>query len=309
MTGGTGFVGRAVIRELSRRGHQIKALTRREQSTTAPGVTWVSGDLETPSALDRLVEGADVVVHIAGLIKARSTQDFFAGNEVGTRNLLNSIEGAAATKPVRFVHVSTIAAREPHLSPYAASKAAGEAVVRSAGDNIDWTILRPPAVYGPEDKETLIFFQMARQKIVPIPGSQTNRVALIHVEDLAHAIADIFEDEPEVHAATAELDDGKTNGYALHEVFDLILPDKKSKRRYIGIPRSVLLVIGALAAGFARLTGRVPMLTPGKVRELCHPGLTCDNNHLSTLSSWRPRIEAKDGLPATLEWYETAGYL
>jgi len=309
VTGGTGFVGRAVIRELSLRGYQINALTRRDQSTTPQGVTWIPGDLETTSALDRLLEGADVVVHIAGLIKARSTQDFFAGNEAGTRNLLNSIERVAAHKPVRLVHVSTIAAREPHLSPYAASKAAGEAVIRSADDNVNWTILRPPAVYGPEDTETLLFFQLAGQRIVPIPGSQSNRVALIHVEDLARAIADIFEGEPDVCAATVELDDGKTKGYALHEIFDLIAPEKKTRRRYIGIPRSALLLVGALAAGAARLTGRVPMLTPGKARELCHPGLTCDNDHLSTLSSWRPKIEAKDGLPATLEWYETAGYL
>lgn len=309
MTGGTGFVGRSVIRELARRGHKVNALTRRAQETTPEGVTWISGDLEDASALDRLVAGADVVVHIAGLIKARSRQEFFAGNEAGTRNLLNSIERTAADKHVRLIHVSTIAAREPDLSSYAASKAAGEAIVEAAGENISWTILRPPAVYGPEDKETLIFFQLARQKIVPIPGSHRNRVALIHVEDLARAIGDTFEDKPELRAAIVELDDGKTGGYALSEVFDLILPDENSNRRYIGIPLPALLLIGALAAGFARLSGRVPMLTPGKARELCHPGLTCVNTHLSSLSSWKPRIEGKDGLPATLEWYEAAGYL
>lgn len=309
MTGGTGFVGRAVIRELAHRGHQVKALTRRDQSATPKGVTWISGDLDNISALDQLVHGASVIVHIAGIIKARNTQEFFSGNKVGTQNLLKSVERTAAQKRVRFLHVSTIAAREPQLSPYAASKAAGEAVVRAASDNVSWTILRPPAVYGPEDEETLIFFQMAMQRIVPIPGSQTNRAALIHVEDLARAIVDSFNDEPALRNATTELDDGKTDGYALHEIFDLILPEGKSRRRYIDIPRSILLFVGALAAGLAHLTGRVPMLTPGKVRELCHPGLICTNNHLTTLSNWRPSIEAKDGLPATLEWYETAGYL
>lgn len=309
MTGGTGFVGRAVIRELARRGHRVKALTRRDQSISPRGVTWISGDLANASALDQLVEGADVVIHIAGLIKARSTREFFFGNEAGTRNLLDSIERAAVGRHIRLLHVSTIAAREPQLSPYAASKAAGEAVVRLASENISWTILRPPAVYGPEDKETLVFFQLARKKFVPIPGRPTNRAALIHVEDLARAILDIFEDEPKLRAATVEVDDGKANGYALHEIFDLIFPGGKTKRRYIGIPRIALLFIGALAVGFARLTGRVPMLTPGKARELCHPGLICTNNHLTTLSSWRPSIEAKSGLPATLEWYETAGYL
>jgi nucleoside-diphosphate-sugar epimerase len=156
VTGGTGFVGRAVIRELAHRGHKIRALTRQDQSITPEGVTWVSGNLDDTSALDQLVSGAEIIVHIAGLIKARNTREFFSGNEAGTQNLLKSVERTAALKPVRFVHVSTIAAREPQLSPYAASKAAGEAVLRAASENVSWTILRPPAVYGPEDKETRI---------------------------------------------------------------------------------------------------------------------------------------------------------
>lgn len=309
MTGGTGFVGRYVLRELARRGHHVKALTRRDQPPTHENVTWILGDLEDTTALDRLVVGADAIVHIAGLIKARSKSEFFAANQGGTRALLDSIERIYLDKPVRYIHISSIVAREPHLSSYAASKAAGEDLVHSAKEHLHWTILRPPAVYGPEDEETQIFFELAGRQLIPVPGSHSNRTALIHAEDLARAIADAAEDRPELRSTTVEVDDGKAEGYTISEILGLIQPDSSPRRRYLSIPQPLLLFVGAVIAGFARAAGRVPMLTPGKARELCHRDWTCHGTRMSTVSSWEPEVPAEVGLPTTLDWYKSAGYL
>ena len=145
ITGGTGFVGSHVIDAALAAGHQVQALTRREQPQR-DGLTWVAGDLASRDALKRLVEGADAVIHVAGTISARTAEGFEAGNVTGT---LAMLAAATAGGLRRFVHVSSLAAREPRLSLYGASKARAEELVRSSG--LDWAIVRPPAVYGPGD--------------------------------------------------------------------------------------------------------------------------------------------------------------
>ncbi|MGL6042446.1 MAG: NAD-dependent epimerase/dehydratase family protein, partial [Sandaracinobacteroides sp.] len=140
LTGGTGFVGSHALSEALRRGHRIRALARKAQGPRE-GVDWVPGSLTDRAALLKLVEGADVVVHIAGVTNARTPAAFVEGNVLGTAH----VRAAAGHRPL--VHVSSLAAREPRLSRYGSSKLQGEYIARgSAGP---CTIVRPPAVYGP----------------------------------------------------------------------------------------------------------------------------------------------------------------
>ncbi len=156
VTGGTGFVGRRLIDLALERGHQVRALTRRPQEPRE-GVEWIEGSLEDRDALERLVTASDAVIHVAGVINAPDAAGFEAGNVTGT---LAMLAAATAAGTQRFIHVSSLAAREPELSQYGASKARSEDLVRSSG--LDWVIVRPPAVYGPGDKETLELFKMAK---------------------------------------------------------------------------------------------------------------------------------------------------
>src|SRR5690606_35973786 len=112
---------------------------------TAP-VEIVNGSLAEPSSLHRLCDGADVLIHCAGLISARSEAAFAAVNVEGTKRL---VETAALAGVPRLVHLSSLAAREPGLSPYAATKREGdEAVAATCPATMSWIVLRPPAVYG-----------------------------------------------------------------------------------------------------------------------------------------------------------------
>jgi uncharacterized protein YbjT (DUF2867 family) len=151
LTGATGFVGRRVVALANR---PVRALTRRPQPPQ-PGVEWVLGDLDDTNALARLCEGAAAVLHIAGVVNAADEAGFVAGNVTGTANVL-----AAAAGVPRFVHVSSLAAREPRLSLYGASKAQGDALVIAS--TLDWVIVRPPGVYGPGDAEMRDLFSLAR---------------------------------------------------------------------------------------------------------------------------------------------------
>ncbi|MFL6721387.1 MAG: NAD-dependent epimerase/dehydratase family protein, partial [Sphingomonas sp.] len=154
ITGGTGFVGSHLLDAALAAGHQIQALTRREQPPR-DNLAWMVGDLSSRDALHLLVDGADAIIHVAGTITAPTAAAFEKGNVTGT---LAMLAAATAGGIHRFVHVSSLAAREPKLSLYGASKAKAEELVHSSG--LDWAIVRPPAVYGPGDKETLELFRM-----------------------------------------------------------------------------------------------------------------------------------------------------
>ncbi len=157
ITGGTGFVGGAVIAMALEEGFAVRALTRRPQRDTE-GLTWVAGALNRPESLDALVEGASAVLHIAGVVNAPDRDGFAEGNVEGTRAVLAAAGRAGVT---RFVHVSSLAAREPDLSDYGWSKA--EAEVAIAGSPLAWDMVRPPAIYGPGDMEMLELFRLARR--------------------------------------------------------------------------------------------------------------------------------------------------
>ena len=166
VTGATGFIGSHVVGRLGRAGWRVRILTRRVPASAQfadVAVEAVIGTLEDGRAVARLVRGADAVVHAAGRIKARSHAEFFAANATGTRLLVEAAI-AAGHRP-RFVLLSSIAARQPQVSDYAASKLAGEAELTRLDDELPWSILRPPAVYGPGDRETLAFFRALRMGV------------------------------------------------------------------------------------------------------------------------------------------------
>jgi len=176
VTGGTGFVGGHLLRVAREAGWEIRALTRGWRPPQ-DGIAWIEGALDQPEALASLCEGADAIVHIAGLINAASRAGFESVNVGGT---LAMIDAARAAGVRRFIHISSLAAREPDLSDYGWSKAKAERVVAASG--LDWTIVRPPAIYGPGDRETFELFKMARRGLVALPPK--GRFSLLHVEDL-----------------------------------------------------------------------------------------------------------------------------
>lgn len=162
ITGATGFVGRRLVRALVDAGYNVRALARRRPPPDGhdlPAVTWITGSLEDEPALDVLLQDAFAVVHCAGAIKARDRDGFFAANVAGTRRL--AAHAAAKANPPRLIYISSLAAREPRLSSYAASKRAAEQALVPFQDALRTVILRPPGVYGPGDLETLRIFRLA----------------------------------------------------------------------------------------------------------------------------------------------------
>ena len=180
LTGATGFVGRHVLAALEGRGCKLRLLARRALPEPTPeNMTVVIGNLDDENAVANLVEGADTVLHLAGAISAPGRHQFFAINEEGTRRLAARAQQAGVK---RFVHMSSLAAREPRLSDYAASKRAAEDVLSAVSAAMPVAIIRAPAVYGPGDKATLPLIQQLTSRYALIPSSATSRFSLVYVK-------------------------------------------------------------------------------------------------------------------------------
>jgi nucleoside-diphosphate-sugar epimerase len=305
LTGATGFVGGHLIRSLRDAGWDVRALTRKPAPAPSD-VTWIRGSLETPDALAELVTGADAVIHCAASIKALDTAGFFRDNAEGTERLANIAANQDA--PPRFLYVSSVAARHPEVSDYAASKRAGEEILGKLSDRLDWVAIRPGAVYGPGDKETLTMFRMAAAGFAAVPGKGTGRVSLIHVSDLVSAITTLLEADVE-SGGVFEVDDGQAGGYTLRSLYATLGGHLDRQAVYIPVPRSVMSLVGYCNSAVAKLTRRPVMLGPGKVREIYHDDWATDSGPIQRATTWRPKIAAKEGLKSTLSWYKSQGLL
>ena len=297
VTGGTGFVGSHVIDVALDAGHEVRALTRRDQPPR-DRLEWISGDLADRDAIHRLVRDTDAVIHVAGVINAPDAAGFEAGNVAGTLAMLAAATAGGAR---RFVHVSSLAAREPRLSLYGASKARAEELVESSG--LDWSIVRPPAVYGPGDKETLELFKMAKRGLVLLPPK--GRVSLIHVDDLARLLLSLTA-RGAPKRVVIEPDDGTPDGWS-HKDFAKALGQAVGRRNVsLSAPRPLL----HLAARIDRLLRRDnAKLTPDRAAYFSHPDWVVTSGRFPPPDLWHPRIETRQGLAATAEWYRKQGWL
>lgn len=302
VTGATGFIGQTLCRLLRQRGWRVRALLRspaRAQALQSCIDEPVPGGLDDVAALTRLVSGAAAVVHCAGAVRGANREAFDRVNVDGVRNLLTAL-GAEDTPP-RLLCLSSLAAREPQLSFYAASKRRGEQVLEQQAAGLEWMALRPPAVYGPGDRELLPLFKVMAQGFAPLPGRADARFSMIFVDDIAAAIL-VWLQQPAVPSGVYSLHDGRRGGYDWTDVCATVETLCQRRVRPLPIPRGVLDVPAWLNRSLAPWFGHAPMLTPEKLRELRHPDWVCDNDALQEVLDWQPAVLLEAGLRRTPGW-------
>jgi nucleoside-diphosphate-sugar epimerase len=318
VTGATGFVGGHVIEALLRQKDTVTALVRRAARGPAladRGVRVMAGDLGQPDALRAACDGQDVVYHIAGLVAARSEAEFLAVNRTGTERL---VEAARDAKVRRFVLLSSLAAGGPTepgrplsgdepprpTTQYGRSKLAGETVVRASA--LEWTIVRPPAVYGPGDREMFRVFRAARLGIAPVFGTGAQALSLVYGPDLADAI-------------TAAGRSAATAGRVFYACHPEILSSRAlvetvgraagRRVRVVAIPPIAGRAALWLTEWLARLRNRPTVLTRDKANEFFQPAWICDPTPLTEVTGWRATHDLAAGARATYDWYRRAGWL
>ncbi|CAM8671523.1 hypothetical protein sphantq_01019 [Sphingobium sp. AntQ-1] len=298
MTGATGFVGAETLEQALADGLRVNALTRRAQPPRAK-LKWVHGSLDDAAALDALVRDADAVIHIAGVVNAPDREGFEAGNARGTMAVVDAMRKRGIK---RLIHVSSLAAREPGLSDYGWSKELAEKHVKASG--LDWTIVRPPAIYGPGDKEMLELFRMAKRGIMLLPPG--GRLSVIHVRDLAALLLALTQERENSLTRTYEVDDGTPGGWD-HQDFGAAIGQAVGRTVRTFATPGWLLNIAARTDRMVR--GKKAKLTPDRVDYFCHPDWVVAKRKQPPKRLWLPQVKTQDGLTATVAAYREKGWL
>lgn len=316
ITGATGFVGSHLLERLAGADSEVACLARTASpALVRPGCRVVAGGIGDRAALDALVAGAGVVFHVAGAIAARSEAEFLAVNRDGTRAVADACRRAGVG---RLVFVSSLAVTGPAdagrpadvkapprpVTPYGRSKSAGEDAVRESG--VPFTIVRPPIVYGPRDRQTLRLFRLARRGLAPLLGDGSQELSLVQASDLADAL---------VAAASSPLAAGRTYHAAHGEVvtqrrlMEEIGRAMARAPRLFAVPHAAVRAALALSGAVARVTGQATLLDSSKAEELLAPAWTCTTDALARDAGWTARVPLRPGLAETAAWYEKAGWL
>ncbi|HEX2581613.1 MAG TPA: NAD(P)-dependent oxidoreductase [Dongiaceae bacterium] len=300
LTGATGFLGRATLRQLIQDGRRVRIFVRRfDRSLLFPeaNLEIVQGNLFEPATQRALLMDSTAFIHIAGLTRARNAREFFSVNDRLTRELVATRVRVA---PESFIiHISSLAAREAWLSPYGASKRAGEDHITSLSDAA-WTVLRPPAIYGPEDTALRPLFALARLGLLPLPNPPGARVAMIHVEDMARAILACLTQPASVSRHITELSDECRDGYDHRALAAAASVALGRKVRPLALPGMILAGVARLNDWGVKAGLAPPVLLPHKLTELRYPSWSCAGENLSRLANWRPRFTLAEGLADTL---------
>ncbi len=305
LTGATGFLGRYLVGALCAKGWRVRTLVRSlpiHEQLAPHRLELVSGDLRDTSALKRLTRGADAIVHMAGAIKG-NRDTLMQINSEGTRQM--SVAWQENAPDARFVCVSSFTAREPQLSAYGTSKKMAEDEVM--GTNGNWVIVRPPAIYGPWDTETLSLFKAARYPVHPMLGSSNSRLSLVHVRDAADALCALCTTGAEQQII--ELSDATVQGYSWPEIVTAVCQASSTTSRPFWLPPSLVALAATLNGRYARFQGKVSIFDEGKAREILHPDWTARVQHLVPHDVWKPQITLGDGFAETASWYQQAGWL
>jgi len=314
LTGATGFVGWHTAEAFVRAGWDVRAVVRRGNRRPLPsGVTVAEADL-TPASLAAASAGSDVFIHSAALIRAATEAEFNAVNVDGTRAACEAVAGTGA----RFILISSQAAGGPGtasaprretdppapVNAYGRSKLAAEAVVRQAS-GLEWTIIRPCAVYGPRDQGFLPLFRMARRGIFLAPDSTHTSFTLIHVADLVRAIL-MAAEAPAARGETLFV--GHPDPRTGLDVLRTIAEVEGRRFRPWPVPGPLFTAL-ALFGDLSWKVGVKPLVDSGRLVELRAPGFVCDVDHVRRVLGFTAEVPFETGVAETGRWYAEQGWL
>jgi nucleoside-diphosphate-sugar epimerase len=326
VTGASGFLGGHVAELLSTRGHRVRALVRarsnRRHLQALANVEFFEGSVEQVDRIGEAVDGVDAIVHAAGLVKARSADEFFAVNVGGTSNLVEAARNRKGRSGAirRFVYVSSLEAcgpsadgkpvradQESPVTVYGRSKLAAEKVVLSARDQLSTVILRPGAIYGPRDGEILEAFKSIQRGLLPLVDGGLAKGMWIYATDCAEAC--IRGIEAEVPSGRAYfVDDGCG---PIEQKQMLADAEQALGRRALLRPSLPVPLLMAVARGvevFGRLANRPVMLTREKAQMLLMHWV-CSSADTRRELGWEPKVSWTEGIARAVKWYRDNGWL
>jgi len=302
LTGGNGFLGRYIAQAFVEAGWRIRLLIR--QAPDPPMLETVGrelqlGSLSNATSLGRLVSGADVVIHAAGLVKALRRTEFMEVNRDGAARLAEAVAGTSGVR--RLVLISSLAARAPTVSAYAESKRAGEEAIDARLCERRRVILRPAAIYGPGDRQGAAMLRLASGWVLPVIAAPEPRITMVHARDAAAAVLAMAQAEAE--PGCYEISDARPDGYGWRELLRVIGDAVGRHPQAIPVPDAAVLAAGTARDGLAALTGRPAIFGRGKAREILHRDWSVAPERQIASAVWRPKIDLETGMRETAAWW------
>jgi nucleoside-diphosphate-sugar epimerase len=319
ITGGAGFLGRALARRLGERGHGVRALLRgtTDPAGLPPAVEIVRGDATDEAALSRAVDGCELVYHLAGVRRATDAAEFMRANATSTRLLLDACVARGA--PVqRFVLAGSLAAVGPSPEPrreddpfapaeaYGASKAEAERIAFTYAGRVPVTVGRPPRIMGPGDRENLVFFRLASKGVVLRFGGCEPPLSWIDVDDCAEAFALLGERPEAVGEAFFVASPERTTLIALQREVARALG---VRARELPIPSRALELAAWAADAVTDATGRRLPLNRKLARQILAPGWTCATDKAERRLGFVARASLADSISRSAKAYRELGLI
>jgi nucleoside-diphosphate-sugar epimerase len=321
VTGSNGFIGSALVEKLIAQNHEVVCLVRRTSNMrwlTGLPIAAVTADLESGTGLQAALQGLDWVFHLAGVTKALDQQGYWDGNVLATENLLKACLHQSRLK--KFVYVSSQAAAGPSIadqplteeivphpvSLYGKSKEAAEKLVLEYGAHFPVTIVRPPSVYGPRDRDVFVYFQNVNKGLLLILGKGTQKISIVHVHDLVDGMVLAAEKPNSSNQIYFLSGDG---AFDWQTIGGMIASALQKKTWTIHVPVSMLQIASRISVAYGRLIGKPALLNGDKVSEMVQPGWLCSNEKAKKELGFAPAVSLPEGLKQTATWYKQQGWL
>jgi dihydroflavonol-4-reductase len=322
VTGATGFIGSHLVELLLKKKYTVRCLLRKTSSTVwlknLP-VEFVYGDLFSEDVLREAVQGVDIIFHSAGVTKAKTKEEYYRGNAAGTKNLLEAVRRYNPALK-RFIHVSSQAAVGPSttkspitedapahpITTYGRSKWQAEEECLRMMSELPITVVRPPVVYGPRDKDVFEFFNTMKRGLQPIVGFGEKCVSMIHVGDLVRGF---------VMAAESPAAQGQTYFISSKQIYDWRQIGEATKRimgRFvlrIRIPEPGVYVVAAFAELFSRFSTKPALINFEKARDMVQDYWTADASKAKRDFGFEQEISLEAGIEDTVRWYKAQEWL
>ena len=322
VTGGTGFIGSHTVEALLREGYRVRCLIR--PARTHDG--WLKGlpvEIHSVDFLDRTavratLDHCDAVIHIAGVTRAKRRKDFFLGNVELTRNILLACKELGSVK--KFCYISSLTATGPSdavqpvnedspcrpLTAYGASKLEAEQACKEFAGLFPVVVLRPPAVYGPRDRDILHMFRWIKFGVMPVMGPSSKTLSLIYVTELARAITTVLKSDS---SAGRTYFVGDKTPYRYSDLVSITASLLGKTTISLPVPRLILYGIAGATQAVSWLIAKPSIVSIDKVRDLVTPYWTCDSGKIERELGFRTEIGTHEGLQQTLDWYKAERWL
>ena len=322
VTGATGFIGSHLVELLLKKHYAVRVLLRKTSDTIwlkGLPVEYVYGDLFDEAALQKAVTDVDYVFHSAGVTKAKTKEEYFRGNTEGTKNIL---EATLHHNPAlrRFIQISSQTAAGPSpskvavteeapchpITSYGRSKLGAEQLCLAKRDVLPITIVRPPAVYGPRDKDIFEFFNTMGKGLQPMVGLHEKYVSLIHVSDLVRGF---------VLAAESDVSKGETYFISSRSIYGWKEVGEITRRLLarsvvrLRIPASGVYAIAGVSEFFGLFSKKPVLINIEKAKDMVQDYWTCDSSKAKRDFGYEQEISLEQGIGSTLDWYKERGWL